>query len=51
MDLLSYDFMQRALIASLLVGLTAPTVGVYLVLRRRTADSPRVRSGRLRDPR
>jgi len=34
MDLLSYDFMQRALIASLLVGLTAPTVGVYLVQRR-----------------
>lgn len=31
---LSYDFMQRALIAALLVGLTAPTVGVYLVQRR-----------------
>ncbi len=34
MDVLSYDFMQRALLASLLVGLTAPTVGVYLVQRR-----------------
>lgn len=34
MELLQYDFMQRALIASLLVGLTAPTVGVYLVQRR-----------------
>lgn len=34
MDLLSYDFMQRALLAALLVGMTAPTVGVYLVQRR-----------------
>ncbi|MFZ0159501.1 MAG: metal ABC transporter permease [Kineosporiaceae bacterium] len=34
MDLLQYDFMQRALIASLLVGLTAPMVGIYLVQRR-----------------
>lgn len=34
MDLLRYDFMQRALVAALLVGLTAPTVGVHLVQRR-----------------
>lgn len=34
MDLLSYEFMQRALLAALLVGMTAPTVGVYLVQRR-----------------
>ncbi len=34
MELLSYDFMVRALLAALLVGLTAPTVGVYLVQRR-----------------
>jgi len=33
-EFLSYDFMQRALLAALLVGLTAPTVGVYLVQRR-----------------
>jgi zinc transport system permease protein len=31
---LSYDFMQLALVAAVLVGLTAPTVGVYLVQRR-----------------
>lgn len=33
-DMLSYDFMQRALLAALLVGITAPAVGVYLVQRR-----------------
>jgi zinc transport system permease protein len=33
-ELLSYDFMQRALLAALLVGLTAPAVGVFLVQRR-----------------
>ncbi|WP_051970327.1 metal ABC transporter permease [Kitasatospora azatica] len=33
-DLLSYDFMQRALLAALLVGITAPSVGIYLVQRR-----------------
>ncbi len=32
--MLQYAFMQRALIAALLVGLTAPAVGVYLVQRR-----------------
>lgn len=31
---LHYAFMQRALIAALLVGLTAPSVGVYIVQRR-----------------
>lgn len=34
MDLLSYAFMQRALIAAVLVGVTAPAVGIYLVQRR-----------------
>jgi zinc transport system permease protein len=33
-DLLSYDFMQRALLAALLVGVAAPSVGIYLVQRR-----------------
>jgi zinc transport system permease protein len=33
-ELLSYGFMQRALVAALLVGLTAPAVGVFLVQRR-----------------
>jgi zinc transport system permease protein len=31
---LAFDFMQRALLAALLVGLTAPAVGVFLVQRR-----------------
>lgn len=34
MSLLTYDFMQRALIAALLTGLAAPAVGTYLVQRR-----------------
>jgi len=34
LDVLTYDFMQRALLASLLVGVAAPSVGVYLVQRR-----------------
>ncbi len=33
-ELLQYDFMRRALLAALLVGLTAPSVGVYIVQRR-----------------
>ena len=34
MEILEYGFMQRALLASLLVGLVAPAVGVFLVQRR-----------------
>ncbi|MFP3991244.1 metal ABC transporter permease [Streptomyces sp. E11-3] len=34
MDILDYAFMQRALIAATLVGLTAPAIGTYLVQRR-----------------
>jgi len=34
MTMLSYDFMQRALIAAIVVGLTAPLIGVFLVQRR-----------------
>lgn len=33
-EVLQYDFMQRALLAALLVGMAAPVVGVYLVQRR-----------------
>ncbi len=33
-SILHYGFMQRALIASVLIGLSAPSVGVYLVQRR-----------------
>ncbi|MFI6145603.1 metal ABC transporter permease [Streptomyces sp. NPDC051109] len=34
MDLLDYAFMQRALLAAVLVGVTAPAIGTYLVQRR-----------------
>lgn len=34
MSLLSYAFMQRALVAALLVGLAAPAIGTFLVQRR-----------------
>jgi zinc transport system permease protein len=34
MDLLTYAFMQRALIAAAVTGLAAPAVGTYLVQRR-----------------
>jgi zinc transport system permease protein len=33
-EVLEYGFMQRALLASLMVGLVAPAVGVFLVQRR-----------------
>jgi zinc transport system permease protein len=33
-DLLTIDFMQRALVAALLVGTVAPMVGIFLVQRR-----------------
>ena len=33
-DLLSYPFMQRALLAALLTGLIAPAIGTYMVQRR-----------------
>ncbi|MFF5359608.1 metal ABC transporter permease [Streptomyces scabiei] len=34
MEILDYAFMQRALLAAVLVGVTAPAIGVYLVQRR-----------------
>jgi zinc transport system permease protein len=34
MDLFTYDFMQRALIGALVIGVTAPALGIYLVQRR-----------------
>ncbi|WP_319462955.1 metal ABC transporter permease [Micromonospora sp. RTP1Z1] len=34
MDLLQYDFMLRALVGALVIGLAAPALGIYLVQRR-----------------
>lgn len=34
MEILQYEFMQRALLAGLLVGLICPTVGLFIALRR-----------------
>lgn len=34
LEVLDYAFMQRALLAAVLVGITAPAVGIYLVQRR-----------------
>ncbi|MEF2964478.1 metal ABC transporter permease [Paenibacillus sp. M1] len=34
MEILSADFFQRALTGGLLIGLTAPLIGIFLVLRR-----------------
>ncbi|WP_184503302.1 metal ABC transporter permease [Streptomyces botrytidirepellens] len=34
LEVLDYAFMQRALLAAVLVGVTAPAVGIYLVQRR-----------------
>ncbi|MBA3528698.1 MAG: metal ABC transporter permease, partial [Propionibacteriaceae bacterium] len=34
MDVLSYPFMQRALLAAFLTGLIAPAIGTYIVQRR-----------------
>jgi len=34
MDLFQYDFMIRALIGALIIGLVAPALGIYLVQRR-----------------
>ena len=34
MDILTFAFVQRALLASALVGLSAPTIGTYIVQRR-----------------
>jgi zinc transport system permease protein len=36
MEILDYAFMQRALLAAVLVGITAPAVGIYLVQRRQS---------------
>jgi zinc transport system permease protein len=34
MDILEFDFMQRALLAGALVGMAAPAVGIFIVQRR-----------------
>ena len=34
MSLFAYDFMQRALVGALIIGLAAPALGIYLVQRR-----------------
>lgn len=36
MDLLQYEFMQRALVAGLLVALLCPLVGMFVVIRRQS---------------
>ena len=36
LDIFSTPFMQRALIAAVLVGITAPAIGIYLVQRRQS---------------
>lgn len=36
LSILYYDFMQRALIAGLLIGIICPLIGVFLVLRRQS---------------
>ena len=33
-EILQYSFMQRALLAGLMIGVIAPTIGIFLVLRR-----------------
>ncbi len=33
-EMLSYGFMQRALIAGVIIGVICPSIGIYLVLRR-----------------
>lgn len=37
MEILNYAFMQRALLAAVLVGITAPAIGIYLVQRRQAS--------------
>ena len=34
MNPLDYDFMQRALLAAMIIGVLAPMVGIFLVQRR-----------------
>ena len=34
LEFLDYDFMRRALLAAMLIGLSAPAVGIFLVQRR-----------------
>jgi len=36
LDILEFDFMQRAIMAGLLVGLICPTIGVFLLLRKQS---------------
>ena len=33
-DILQYEFAQRAVVAAILIGLVAPIIGVFLVQRR-----------------
>ncbi|TCS83103.1 metal ABC transporter permease [Tepidibacillus fermentans] len=33
-DMLQYDFMQRALLAGIMIAVISPTIGVFIVLRR-----------------
>lgn len=36
LEILEFDFMQRAILAGLLVGLICPTIGVFLLLRKQS---------------
>ena len=36
LELFQYDFMQRALISGLLVGVICPAIGVFLIMRRQS---------------
>ena len=34
LEIFQYEFMQRAFVAGALIGLTAPLIGIFLVVRR-----------------
>ena len=36
LEMLSFDFMQRAILAGLLVGLVCPAIGVFIILRKQS---------------
>ncbi|MCC9881164.1 metal ABC transporter permease, partial [Streptococcus agalactiae] len=39
LDMLSYDFMQRALLAVVAISIFAPILGIFLILRRQSLMS------------
>ncbi|MEG6585236.1 metal ABC transporter permease [Dendrosporobacter sp. 1207_IL3150] len=36
LDLLQYEFMQRALVAGILVGILCPAIGIFLIMKRQS---------------